>query len=284
MRVIAIQLQHLSRMNRDFSSAHPPPGTVIGEEAVIALHNLTLGYERHPVVHDLSLGIDAGSMMAVVGPNGAGKSTLLRAMAGRLKPIGGWLRGPGPRQAAWLPQQSSMDRSFPISVQDMVALGLWWEVGALKRLTPAHHKACHEALATVGLLGFEKRGIDTLSGGQMQRALFARLILQDAPVVLLDEPFAALDQRTTADLLALLHRWQKQGKTVVAVMHDLAQVRANFPLTLLLARSPVAWGATEQVLSDSNWQRALLMQEPFDQPFLTCKPATSKQPTCRVHT
>jgi len=238
--------------------------------AAIALHDLTLGYEQHPAVHHLSLAVDAGSLVAVVGPNGAGKSTLLKAMAGLLKPQGGWLRGPSPRDVAWLPQQSGIDRSFPISVQDMVALGLWHQIGALGRLTTAHRQALHEALAAVGLLGFEGRGIDTLSGGQMQRALFARLILQDAPVVLLDEPFSAVDQRTTADLLTLLHRWHARGKTVVAVLHDLTQVRANFPLTLLLAREPVAWGVTADVLTDAHWQRALHMQEPFDDQAPVC--------------
>lgn len=241
--------------------------------AAMALHDLTLGYEHHPAVHHLSLAIDAGSLVAVVGPNGAGKSTLLKAMAGRLKPLGGWLRGPGPREVAWLPQQSGIDRSFPISVQDMVALGLWQQIGALGRLQPAHRQALHEALASVGLLGFERRGIDTLSGGQMQRALFARLILQDAPVVLLDEPFAAVDQRTTADLLILLHRWHERGKTVVTVLHDLTQVHAHFPLTLLLAREPVAWGATADVLTEAHWQRALRMQEPFDEQAPMCMPS-----------
>ncbi|MDM7944409.1 MAG: ABC transporter ATP-binding protein [Hydrogenophaga sp.] len=236
----------------------------------ITLRNLTLGYERHPAVHHLSISMAAGSLVAVVGPNGAGKSTLVRALAGRLRPIEGSIEGLQHQRVAWLAQHSGIDRSFPISVQDMVMLGLWHEVGALGRFTAAHRRAGRDALATVGLLGFEKRGIDTLSGGQMQRALFARLILQDAPVVLLDEPFAAVDQRTTDDLLALLHRWHAQGKTVVAVLHDLGQVRAHFPLTLLLAREPVAWGATAEVLTESHWQRALHMQEPFDDEAPLC--------------
>jgi zinc/manganese transport system ATP-binding protein len=241
----------------------------------IALHNLTLGYERHPAVHHLSITIDPGSLVAVVGPNGAGKSTLVKALAGQLRPIEGWVAGLAQHRVAWLPQHSGIDRSFPVSVQELVMLGLWHEVGALGRYTPTHRAACHEALAAVGLLGFEKRGIDTLSGGQMQRALFARLIVQDASVVLLDEPFAAVDQRTTEDLLALLHRWQAQGKTVVAVLHDLAQVRAHFPLTLLLAREPVAWGATAEVLTEAHWQRALHMQEPFDDDAPLCAPAST---------
>lgn len=242
----------------------------------IALHNLTLGYERHPAVHHLSITIDPGSLMAIVGPNGAGKSTLVKALAGQLRPVEGSIEGLTHQRVAWLPQHSGIDRSFPISVQELVLLGLWHEVGALGRFTPAHRAACHAALSAVGLLGFEQRSIDTLSGGQMQRALFARLILQDAPVVLLDEPFAAIDQRTTDDLLALLHRWHAQGKTVVVVLHDLAQVRAHFPHTLLLAREPVSWGATAGVLTDVNWQSALRMQEPFDDDAAPCAPVASQ--------
>lgn len=238
--------------------------------AALVLHDLTLGYAQHPAVHHLSMAVADGALLAVVGPNGAGKSTLIKALAGRIKPLGGRIDGLDQRRVAWLPQQTAIDRSFPISVWDMVMPGLWHQVRALGRHTAAHRQAGFEALAEVGLLGFEKRGIDTLSGGQFQRMLFARLILQDAPVVLLDEPFAAIDTRTTDDLLALLHRWHTQGRTVVAVLHDLAQVRAHFPQTLLLAREPVALGATADVLTPAHWQRALRLQEPFDDGALPC--------------
>ena len=237
----------------------------------IHLRDLTLGYERHPAVHHLSLQITPGALVAVVGPNGAGKSTLIKALAGVLTPLSGHIEGPQREHIAWLPQHSDLDASFPIDVRGMVATGLWREVGALGRFTAAHRQRCDAALAAVGLSGFEARGLDTLSGGQLQRARFARLILQDAPVVLLDEPFAAVDQRTTADLMALLHGWQRQGRTVIAVLHDIAQVREHFPLTLLLAREPVAWGATAEVLTDTNWARAQSLHEPFDERAGECE-------------
>lgn len=245
----------------------PPPA--------IELDNLTLGYERHPAVHHLNLTIAPGSLVALVGPNGAGKSTLIKALAGQLRPISGQLRGLSSQRIAWLPQHTELDRSFPIPVRDMVAMGLWHQVGALRRFSVSHRAQCDQALAAVGLTGFEERSLDTLSGGQLQRALFARLILQDAPVVLLDEPFAAVDNRTTDDLLALLHRWHAQGKTVVAVLHDVAQVRAHFPLTLLLARERVAWGHTESVLTRAHWAQAQRMQEPFDDDAPLCEAETT---------
>ncbi|MDP2095862.1 MAG: zinc ABC transporter ATP-binding protein AztA [Hydrogenophaga sp.] len=245
------------------------------QRPTIELDNLTLGYERHPAVHHLSLTIAPGSLVALVGPNGAGKSTLIKALAGQLRPISGQLRGLASQRIAWLPQHTELDRSFPIPVRDMVAMGLWHQVGALRRFSAQHRQQCDAALAAVGLTGFEERSLNTLSGGQLQRALFARLILQDAPVVLLDEPFAAVDNRTTDDLLALLHRWHAQGKTVVAVLHDLAQVRAHFPLTLLLARERVAWGPTASVLTRAHWAQAQRMQEPFDDDAPLCEAETT---------
>lgn len=243
--------------------AHAPPR--------IVLRDLTLGYERHPAVHHLSLDIAPGALLAVVGPNGAGKSTLIKALAGQMPPLNGRMEGLAPHRTAWLPQQSELDASFPIDVQGMVAMGLWRQVGALGRFKAEHRRRCEAAMVAVGLAGFERRGLDTLSGGQLQRARFARLILQDAPVVLLDEPFAAVDERTTTDLLGLLHGWQQQGKTVVVVVHDLAQVRAHFPQTLLLAREPVAFGLTHEVLTDANWARASAMREPFDERASVCQ-------------
>ena len=238
---------------------------------VMELHNLTLGYDRHPAVHHVSLRIAPGSLVARVGPPGSGKSTLIKALAGELRPISGTVGGLAGQRIAWLPQHNGLDASFPIDVRRMVAMGLWHRVGALGRFTAEHRRLCDEALAAVGLTGFESRGLDTLSGGQLQRALFARLILQDAPVVLLDEPFAAVDNRTSADLLALLHRWQQQGKTVIVVLHDLAQVRAHFSLTLLLARELVAYGPTADVLNDTHWAQAQRMHEAFDDDAPLCE-------------
>ncbi len=248
------------------------------------MHDLTLGYERHPAVHHLSLRIEPGSLVALVGPNGAGKSTLIKALAGELRPLSGHLSGLSGQRIAWLPQQSGLDPSFPIDVRRMVCMGLWHRMGALGRFTAEHRSLCEKALAAVGLTGFESRGLDTLSGGQLQRALFARLILQDAPLVLLDEPFAAVDNRTSAELLALLHRWQAQGKTVIVVLHDLAQVRAHFPLTLLLARELVAFGPTAEVLTEANWARAQHMREPFDDHAPPCHTSPDIHPHLQAHT
>lgn len=238
--------------------------------AGLALHNLTLGYERHPAVHHLSLAWPWGSMVAVVGPNGAGKSTLLKALAGQIVPLEGEIQGLRGKRLAYLPQTPAIDRAFPATVQELVMTGLWHEVGALRPWRSGHRQQVEQALASVGLQGFAGRTLDTLSGGQFQRALFARLILQDAEVLLLDEPFAAVDERTTEDLLALLHIWHAQGKTLVVVLHDRELVRRHFPQTLLLAREAVAWGDTAEVLSPINLGRAHGLREAFDEDAAVC--------------
>jgi zinc/manganese transport system ATP-binding protein len=240
--------------------------------AQITLRDVTLGYERHPAVHHLSGAVACGALLAVVGPNGAGKSTLFRGLAGILKPLAGSidLDGLDNRDIAYLPQSVDIDRSFPISVFDFVGTGLWRATGFFGGMGRRERDRITQALAAVGLNGFENRNIGTLSGGQMQRMLFARVMLQDARLIVLDEPFNAIDARTSADLLVLVRRWHEEGRTVLAALHDFDLVRANFPETLLLARGPVAWGATAQVLTSDNLAEARRMCEAFDDTAAAC--------------
>ncbi len=233
--------------------------------AAMRFSDLTLGYDRHPAVHHLDALIAAGSLTAIVGPNGAGKSTLLKAVAGALEPLAGAVLFDGPRpRIAWLPQASEVDRSFPLSVGEFAAMGLWSRIGVFGGLGRADRNQLAAALEAVGMAGFARRPIGALSGGQMQRTLFARLLLQDAELILLDEPFVAIDARTSADLMALVARWRGEGRTVVAVLHDLDMVRAHFPQTLLIARELIAHGPTAETLSAANLLRARAMVEAPD--------------------
>ena len=231
--------------------------------AALVFKNLTLGYDRLPAVQQLDTEIQEGSLTAIVGPNGAGKSTLLKGVTGALSPLEGQVHIDGFRdeEIAYLPQQSEIDRSFPICVVDLVAMGLWHKIGAFGRLRPAMPARLDAAIAAVGLTGFEKRSIGSLSGGQMQRALFARLLLQDARLVLLDEPFAAIDTKTMTDLINLIKDWHSEGRTVLAVLHDNNTVGAHFPQTMMLARELVAHGPTSKVLTSENQFRARQMCE-----------------------
>jgi zinc/manganese transport system ATP-binding protein len=232
--------------------------------AAISLHDLTLGYDGHPAVHHLDGSFAEGSLTAVVGPNGSGKSTLLKGIMGIVKPLTGTIAHEA-ADIAYLPQSAEIDRSFPATVRDLVGLGLWKRRGAFGGISRADQRGIDLALGHVGLDGFGRRPLDTLSGGQLQRTLFARVLLQDAPLILLDEPFAAIDERTIADLMGLIGRWHDENRTVIAVLHDIDQVRTSFPETLLLAREPVAWGRTSEVLKAENLNRARHMTEAWDE-------------------
>jgi zinc/manganese transport system ATP-binding protein len=247
-------------------------GDEVSMAAQLKFHNVTLGYDRHPAVHHLNGEVASGALVAVIGPNGAGKSTLFRGLAGILKPLAGsiHLGGLDVKDIAYLPQSVDIDRSFPISVFDFVGTGLWRATGFFGGMGKAECEKIARALSAVGLNGFENRPIGTLSGGQMQRMLFARVLLQDARLIVLDEPFNAIDAKTSADLLALIKRWHGEGRTLLAALHDMELVRNHFPETLLLARGPVAWGATAEVLTAENLLVALRMCEAFDDSAAAC--------------
>lgn len=246
-------------------------GGFLGDGVVrggVILEDVTVTHGRRPAVHHVSGRFLPGSLTAIVGPNGAGKTSLLRAIAG-LHPVSGG-RITGVDQVALLPQGAALDRSFPLACLDVVALGQARQVGPFRRIETARAEA---ALAAVGLSGFEGRAIGALSAGQFQRVLFARLMVQDAPVLLLDEPFNAVDARTEADLLAVMHGWHRAGRTVVAVLHDLDLVRAQFPESLLLARHALGWGATDEVLRPEALHRARLSAEAWVEGAAPCRAA-----------
>ncbi len=229
----------------------------------VRFRDVTLGYDGRPTVHHLDGEIAAASLTAVVGPNGSGKSTLIKGIVGQLAPLQGRIEiiGTNRRGIAYLPQQAAIDRGFPISVFDLVALGLWADIGSLRGLRRSERERVSRALGAVGLDGLERRTIDRLSGGQLQRALFARVLVQDCRLIILDEPFTAIDAKTCADLMALIERWHDEARTIVAVLHDMELVKEHFPRTLMLAREVVAWGETRKVLTASNLFKARSIAE-----------------------
>jgi zinc/manganese transport system ATP-binding protein len=232
---------------------------------MVNINNLTVSYRQHPALHHISGQFATGSLSAVIGPNGSGKSTLLKSIMGLVKLSGGRVRVDTPRERiAYLPQMTEIDRSFPMPVRDCVLLGCWSALGAWGGVNVDLLARADAAIHQVGLEGFEERTVGSLSSGQFQRVLFARLLVQDADLILLDEPFNAMDSRTTAALLDLIKLWHGEGRTVIAVLHDDAQVSAHFGQTVLLARELVAWGDTAAVLTDTNLQRARTLAEAWD--------------------
>ncbi|OSI10570.1 ABC transporter ATP-binding protein [Neisseria canis] len=229
----------------------------------IHINNLTVSYQRKPAVHHIDMEFEDGSMWVIFGPNGAGKSTLLKAVMGLLKAETGSIKWQGMerKDIAYLPQQSDIDRNQPMTVLELAALGLWYEIGFFGRMNADQKKRVMQALKRVGMEEFAQRQIAHLSNGQFQRVLFARMLVQEAKFLLLDEPFNAVDARTTYALLDVLQQCSREGQAVIAVLHDYEQVHAYFPNTLLVAREKVAAGKTEEVLTDAYLQKAAALMQ-----------------------
>ncbi len=230
----------------------------------INIENITVSYQKHPAVHHVSHVFNEGESWAIFGPNGAGKSTLLKAIMQLLPVDTGkvvW-QGLARKDIAYLPQQSEIDRDQPMTVFELVAMGLWYELGFFGGINRKQKERIVIALERVDMQGFENRMIGELSNGQFQRVLFARMLVQEAKFLLLDEPFNAVDAATTEALLQVLKNAMDEGKSIVTVLHDIEQVKKHIPNALLLAKEKIAVGASVDVLTAENLQIALQMMQP----------------------
>lgn len=230
--------------------------------AALAIRGMTVSYGEKPAVFSVDLTVPRGAMMAIIGPNGAGKSTLLKAALGVVPTLSGEAYVFGKPLAhmrariAYVPQRASVDWDFPARVIDVVAMGLYRELGLLGRMTGAHRARAAESLARVGMSDFAHRQIGQLSGGQQQRVFLARALAQEADLYLLDEPFAGVDAATEKAIIAVLQALKDQGKTVVAVHHDLATVKDYFDHVFLINKSRIAEGLVEAAFTPDNLQKA----------------------------
>ncbi|HMT02371.1 MAG TPA: ABC transporter ATP-binding protein [Burkholderiales bacterium] len=224
----------------------------------LACKNLTVSYHHHPAIHHLTCDFKIGTTTAIVGSNGAGKSTLLKAILGELKPDTGEIiiQGINKKDIAYLPQSIELDNLLPLSVSDVILLGSWHTIGLFDKVNYDSQLLVNDCLEQVGLSGFNKRFIHELSKGQLQRVYFARIIMQQASIIILDEPFNAIDSKTITDIQQIIKKWHQQGKTVIAVLHDLQQVVASFEYTLLLAKELISYDKTALVLNKENLSKA----------------------------
>ncbi|EJF78055.1 hypothetical protein ME7_00046 [Bartonella birtlesii LL-WM9] len=205
----------------------------------------TLGYGNRIAIRSFSAKLKMGSLVAITGDNGAGKSTLLKTIAGLIKPLKGKITKPKKSRIAYLAQQCDIDQTFPIDVRTLLKTGLWSFCGLWKNQRPYYSKIQY-ALEMVGLTALANRPLYTLSSGQLQRALFARIIVQDAEIILLDEPFNGVDRNTQKDLLALVTYWQQQGRTVLTALHDPLIVQEYFPHMIQINKQNAFYGETTQ--------------------------------------
>lgn len=218
---------------------------------VLEVRNLALGYPDLTLFRGLSMDVEQGSILAVLGANGSGKSTFVKMLLGLMDPLTGTLRWPGgqPKEIGYLAQMTEFDRRFPLRVRDLVAMGAWKGFGLKGGLDAPTYAKVASAMEVAGVYDIADRSLHTLSGGQLQRALFARVILQDAPLILLDEPFAAVDQTTEAHLLTLIDRWRDEGRAVILVVHDLSSVLDHCDHALLLGNGEAQHGPVDSVLT-----------------------------------
>ncbi|AKA21498.1 metal ABC transporter ATP-binding protein [Pseudomonas chlororaphis] len=214
---------------------------------MIALQALRWGPPGQPLTPALDLQLPAGSLTAVIGANGSGKSSLLKVIAGLQKPLAGKVTLQVPRRGglSFLPQQQYLDRQFPITLQELVAAGFWGS----RQSAQQRAERLRQVLEDWCLGGLEQRPLMALSGGELQRALLARLSLGEAPLSLLDEPHAALDELGQALLWKHIHAWQQQGRTQIVVCHDLAAVRQHLPQALLIRTSGCVFGASRELIA-----------------------------------
>ena len=221
---------------------------------MVRARDLSIGYTTAVLASDLNFSIDAGMSVAVIGANGVGKSTFVRTLMGLASPLSGsvsWDAGNRP-EIGYLAQLNDFDRTFPITVQELVAMGVWKRMGWAGSLNDSFEKRIHVAMDTTGVSHLSHRSLDGLSGGELQRALFARVSVQDAPFIVLDEPFAAVDQSTTGHLLAVIKTWQAQARGVVLVLHDLSSVLDTCSHVLLLGNGQGRFGRVQDVVTPDN--------------------------------
>ncbi|MBA3699703.1 MAG: ABC transporter ATP-binding protein [Planctomycetes bacterium] len=224
--------------------------------------DLTICYQRRPAVHHLNLELACGSFVGVVGPNGAGKSTWLQGILGWLPLTGGTVTvadqpmARSLRRLTYLPQKRQSDVDFPVTVEGVVAMGRYQHRGLMGGFTASDQQAINAALAEMGLTPLRQRPLAQLSGGQQQRVFLARALATGADILLLDEPLAGLDAPTTQDLLQRLRAWATQDRLVIAVIHDLAAVRAWCTHVVLMNRHLIATGHPAIALTDDYLRAA----------------------------
>jgi len=221
----------------------------------LEVFQLTVNYDKNPVLWDISLQIPTGQIVGIIGPNGAGKTTFLKACLGLLKPISGKIAFLGQPlekvrlQVAYVPQKETVDWDFPITVKELVMMGRYGALGLLRSPREADEVLADRHLETLGMTAFANRQINQLSGGQKQRVFLARALVQDADVYLMDEPFAGIDMTTEKIIMELLHKLKDAGKTVFVVHHDLNTVRSYFNWVILLNMRLVSVGPVEEAFT-----------------------------------
>ncbi len=232
------------------------------EDPALELHDLTVAYDKKPVLWGIDLTVPKGKLACICGPNGAGKSTLIKAVMDLIPATGGYSKIFGKefsevrKEVSYVPQRETVDWDFPASVYDVVMMGRYGELGLFKRPRMADREVVMDSLRKVGMENFKDRQISQLSGGQQQRVFLARALAQQSEVYFMDEPFAGVDAATEKAIVSILKEMSENDKTVIVVHHDLQSVEKYFDWVILLNLRLVASGPTEDVFTNELLQEA----------------------------
>lgn len=227
----------------------------------VKVKNLTVAYQKKPVLTDVSFEVPKGKLVGIIGPNGAGKSTLIKAILGLIPKASGDIKiygkdyQPRDRVVGYVPQRGSVDWDFPTNALDVVLMGRYGHIGWFKRPGKKDVELAKECLRKVGMEAYADRQISQLSGGQQQRVFLARALAQDAKVYFMDEPFVGVDAATERAIVDLLNELKRQDKTVLVVHHDLQTVKDYFDNVILLNMRTIAEGPTGEVFTMENLHR-----------------------------
>lgn len=231
------------------------------QEIPLETHDLTVAYEKRPVLYGVDVKVPEGKLVGIIGPNGAGKSTFIKAIMGIVGTSGGWVKVFGKsfaknaKRVGYVPQRESVDWDFPVSVMDVVLMGRYGKLGLMGRVSKGDREIAEACLAKVGMLPYAKRQISNLSGGQQQRVFLARALAQESDLYLMDEPFVGVDAATEAAIIELLRELKNRGKTILVVHHDLPTAQKYFDMLLLLNMRLVAFGETSEVFTQELLQK-----------------------------
>ena len=234
----------------------------MNDKTAIEAHNLTVSYNRRPVLWNVDFELPAGQVIGIIGPNGSGKTTLLKAIMDLVKKSSGYVKlfdqdlEEVRERISYVPQRESVDWDFPASVMDVVLMGRYRKNKLLKRLSKADRDLAAEALEKVNMLEYSNRQISQLSGGQQQRVFIARSLAQGADLYIMDEPFVGVDAATEEAIMLLMQEMKKEGKTVVVVHHDLQTAKLYFDWIVLLNTRLVASGPKDQIFNEALLQEA----------------------------
>jgi manganese/zinc/iron transport system ATP- binding protein len=237
------------------------PQSLPGTMPALEVHDLTVSYQRKPVLWNVDLAIPPGRLVGIIGPNGAGKSTLIKAIMGLLPLSSGWVQVFGQpidaqrEKVAYVPQRESVDWTFPVTAMDVVLMGRYGNVPWWRRIGRRDREQARSCLEKVGMLPYADRQISNLSGGQQQRVFLARALAQQSEIYLMDEPFAGVDAATESAIIKLLQELRAGGKTVLVVNHDLQTAKEYFDMLILLNMRLVAFGPTDQVFTPELLQK-----------------------------